>query len=129
MRAAVLVATASATALAVVSSGFGHPQTTNPGTYETVKVTLTDVSMTVRPNVAARGVTAVFVITNRGKKTRTWVLGDTTRGAGKTIGFARTVRPDQQKTVVLFLDYRGRLPYVSLGAAKTAALKGSFRIK
>ncbi len=129
MRGRLLVATGSATALAIASPGFGRPQTTNPGTYETVKVTLTEVSTTVRPNVSTRGVTAVFVITNRGKKTHTWVIGDTTRGPGKTIGFARTLRPGQQKTVVLFLDFRGRLPYFSPGAAQKAAMRGSFKIK
>jgi hypothetical protein len=129
MKACLLVAAAAATGVVIVAPGFARPQTTNPGTYETVKVTITDSATTVRPNVSARGVTAVFIITNRGKKTHTWVIGDTTRGPGKTIGFSRTLKPEQQRTVVLFLDFRGRLPYYIPDASRKPTMRGAFIIK
>ena len=123
-----LLAAGSVLALAIAGPSFARPETTNPGTYETVKVTLSEKATTLRPNYSARGVTAVFIITNRGTKTHTWIMGDTERGPGKTIGFSRTLKPGQQKTVVLFLDYRGRLPYFTpVAALKT--LKGTFLIK
>ena len=103
-----------------------RPQTTNAPAILTVKVTITDTGITVRPNSAVRGTNASFILTNRGTKTTKWILGDTTRGVGKKIGFASTLRPDQQKTVVMFLDFRGFLPYSTVGGAKP--LKGRFVI-
>ena len=128
MSARLVVAVASATALVMAAPGFARPQTTNPGAFETVRVVITDSSITVRPRVSGRGVTGIFIITNRGAKTHAWVIGDTTRGPGKNIGFARTLRPGQQRTVVLFLNYRGVLPYYSPGTGKSA-MRGIFTIK
>jgi hypothetical protein len=127
MRARLVVAAASASALVTAAPGFARPQTTNPGAFETVRVMLTDRSLTVSPSVSGRGVTGIFIITNRGTKTHTWVIGDTTRGPGKNIGFARTLRPGQQLTIVLFLNYRGVLRYYSPGIGKRA-LRGIFTI-
>jgi hypothetical protein len=129
MRLRVLIAGAFASGLVVTAPAFSRPLTTNPGSYKTVKVTLRDGSITVEPRVAVRGETAIFIITNRGTKAHTWVIGDITRGLGKNIGFGRTVQPGQQTTVPLFLDYRGLLPYYSPKSAGSArALKGIFRI-
>lgn len=129
MRTLRLVGAAFALSLAIAAPGFARPQTTNAPPILTIKVTITDNSITVRPNSAARGTNTIFILTNRGTKTQRWVLGDTARGAGKKIGFASTLGPNQQKTVVMFLDYRGLLPYSISSATGKAALKGSFTIR
>ena len=130
MRKRTLVAMASLTALVIAAPGFARPHTTNAPQILTIKVTITDSSITVKPSTAERGTNCIFVLTNRGTKAQRWVLGNITRGVGKKTGFASTLGPDQQKTVVMFLDYRGLLPYSSsqLAGAKTM-LKGTFRIR
>ena len=130
MRRRTLIPAVFLAALAFAAPGFAHTDTTNAPAFLIVKVTITDTSVTVRPNAAPRGTNATFILTNRGKTTKKWVLGNATRGAGKKIGFASVLAPDQQKSIVMFLDYRGPLPYSAsqLSGAKTV-LKGSFRIR
>ena len=122
------VTAATAVSLVVAAPGSTRPQTTNAPAILTIKVTITDRSVTVKPNSAARGTNCIFVLTNRGNKVQRWVLGSVKRGKGKKIGFASTLKPDQQKTIVMFLDYRGSLPYTS-SSAGTRTVKGSFRIR
>jgi hypothetical protein len=118
---------AAAVALVVATPGMTRSQTTNAPAILTIKVTIGDSAITMRPSSAARGTNCIFVLTNRGKRTQRWVLGTPRRGQGKTIGFATNLTPDQQKTIVMFLDYRGLLPYSS-SAAGGRVLKGTFRI-
>jgi len=129
MRKRRLVAIAFLVSLVIAAPGFARPDTTNAPAILTIKVTITDKSITVRPNTAPRGTNATFILTNRGTKTQKWVLGTTTRGVGQKIGFASVLAPDQQRNVVMFLDYRGSLPYSAspLSGPKTV-LTGSFRI-
>ena len=129
MRLHRLVAIAFLASLAIAAPGFARPQTTNSPAILTIKVTITDHSVTVRPNTAPRGTNATFILTNRGTKTQKWVLGNATRGVGKKIGFASVLAPDQQKSVVMFLDYRGPLPYSASQLGGKTVLKGSFRIR
>jgi hypothetical protein len=117
-----------ALALVIVASGFAHSDTTNSPAIFTAKVTLTDTSVAMRPNHAARGSYVTFIITNRGRKKHTFVLGDVKRGPGHTTGFARTLTPNKQLTVVLYLDYRGVLRYVLRSSSGTSIAKGAFRI-
>lgn len=131
MRTRVLtVVAASATALAIAAPSFARPQTTNAPQMLTVKVTITDDAIIMKPNVAERGSSAIFVLSNHGTKPHTLLLGDAKRGPGKKIGFASTLGPNEQKTIVMFLDYRGVLPFAGTQAhdAKKAAMKGTFRI-
>jgi len=101
--------------------------TTNAPAIFTVKVTITDHGIAVTPGHAVRGSTCTFILTNRGKKTHTFVIGDVTRGVGKGQGFGQVLRPNQQYTKVMFLDYRGVLPFVlRTGGAVTA--RGKFLI-
>ncbi len=130
MRTRNLAVAATALSLLVAAPAFARQDTTNAPPILTIKVTITNHSITVKPNSAARGTNSIFVLTNRGTKRQTWLLGDTTRGAGKKIGFASILAPNQQKTVVMFLDYRGPLPYSiapSPGAKATA--HGTFTIR
>jgi hypothetical protein len=116
-------------ALAVSASAAARPETTNAPAFLTIKVTITDTSVTVKPSTALRGTNAIFILTNRGKSTQKWVLGTATRGVGKTSGFASVLRPDQQKNVVMYLDYRGSLPYSARKVGGTAVHKGRFKIR
>jgi hypothetical protein len=115
--------------LAVAAAAYARPETTNAPAFLTVKVTITDTSVTVKPSTALRGTNAIFILTNRGKSTQKWILGNATRGAGKTSGFASVLAPDQQKNVVMYLDYRGLLPYSTTKLGGATVHHGSFRIR
>jgi hypothetical protein len=128
MRRRRLVAIAFLSSLVIVAPGFARPQTTNSPAIFTAKVTLTDTSVAMHPNHAARGSYVTFIITNRGRKKHTFVLGDIKRGPGHTTGFARTLTPNKQLTVVLYMDYRGVLRYVLRTPTGTNIAKGIFRI-
>jgi hypothetical protein len=129
MRRRTLVPIAFLTALVVAAPGFARTDTTNAPAFLTIKVTITDTSVTVKPNAAPRGTNAIFILTNRGKTTQKWILGNETRGVGKKSGFASVLAPDQQKNVVMYLDYRGQLPYSITGLGGKKQVKGSFRIR
>ena len=129
MRRRALVPIVFLASLAVAAPGFARPDTTNAPAFLTIKVTITDTSVTVRPNTALRGTNATFILTNRGKTTQKWVIGNATRGVGKTSGFASVLAPDQQKNFVMYLDYRGQLPYSITHPGGTKVVKGSFTIR
>ena len=128
MKGAFSLLFAGALALVIVASGLAHSSTTNSPAIFTAKVTLTDTSVAMHPNHAARGSYVTFIITNRGRKKHTFVFGDVKRGPGHTTGFARTLTPNKQLTVVLYLDYRGVLRYALRTPSGTTIAKGVFRI-
>jgi hypothetical protein len=116
-----------AAALAVSGAASGGPQTTNVPAIFTAKVTLTDHAIAITPNHAARGSTVTFILTNRGKKPHTFVIGDALTGKGR-LGFKQTLKPDQQFTKVMFLDYRGGMKFV-LRTGTSVVARGTFRIR
>jgi uncharacterized cupredoxin-like copper-binding protein len=124
----VLLAICAAAALAVAGSAAGGSQTTNVPAIFTVKVTLSDAKIAMTPNHAVRGSTITFVLINRGKKTHTFVIGDPKRGAGHGQGFAQTLKPNQQFQKVMFLDYRGKLPFTTRAGSAIVG-RGMFTIK
>jgi hypothetical protein len=129
MKAALSLFAACAVFLVIAASGSARPETTNSPAIFTAKVTITDTSISMHPNHAARGSYVSFIVTNRGHKKQTFVFGDIKRGAGRTTGFARTLAPNRQLTVVLYLDYRGLVRYfIRRPTATTATAKGVFRI-
>jgi hypothetical protein len=128
MRGAFVMLASCAVSVVAVASAFARSDTTNSPAIFTAKVTLTDTSVTMHPNHAARGSYVSFIITNRGRKKHTFVFGDTKRGPGHTTGFARTLTPNKQLTVVLYLDYRGVLRYVLRAPSGTNVAKGVFKI-
>ena len=93
----------------------------------TVKVTVTNSRIGMHPAHAVRGSTVTFILTNRGTKTRTFVIGDVKRGAGHGQGFAQILRPDQQFTKVMYLDYRGSMKF-STRAGRAVVATGVFKI-
>src|SRR4051794_14384026 len=125
MRGATLAVCACAAALAIAGSAAGGSRTTNMPAIFTVKVTVTDRGIAMSPNHAVRGSTVTFVMTNRGKKVHTFVIGEAKTGYSQ--GFKQVLRPDQQFTKVMFLDYRG-LMRVFLRSGTTVTAKSVFKI-
>jgi hypothetical protein len=127
LLAAALVPAAQGT---VRTSRGGQPQTTEPTVFVTIHVTITDSRITLDRHTASRGDEARFVIRNLGTKVHGFSLGTTKYGSGTQTAFSRTLKPKEQKLILIFLDYRGHLPYrshVKLDLAKPG-MKGIFRI-
>ena len=121
-------AAALCASLAIAAPVLARPFTTNAPAIFTVKVTLTDRHVVMLPNHAARGSTVTFVLTNRGKKKHTFVLGATKPRVGLQ-GFTRTLAPNGQSTVVMYLNFRGLLKYALLVPKTTTSLvRGAFRV-
>jgi hypothetical protein len=107
------------------------PQTTAPPPVVDVRVTITDAAIRMSPKLAYRGDFARFILVNTGKKPHTFTFGGAKRGAGVQTGFSQALKPRQQKILLLFLDYRGRITYYgSLAADRVKpAMKGVFTIR
>lgn len=121
-----LIAVACSVSLVTVAPSFGRSLTTNAPALLSVKVTITDHSIVLHPNHAARGSTVTFILTNRGRKTHTFVIGDVKRGPGHTQGFGRTLKPNEQLSIVMYLDVRGVMTYYTRSGS-TPVATGSFR--
>jgi hypothetical protein len=119
LRSLSILLAASFAGLALAADGFARPQTTAPGGYLTVRVTLTDKGVTMSQTRARRGQTAIFLVANRAKTARVFTLGDVTLKRHRGTGFAIKVGANQQKRVLLYLDYRGPLPSSFGSTAKT----------
>ncbi len=66
-----------------------------------------------------------------GTKRHTFAFGGpATRGVATQTGFSAVLRPKQQKTLLLFLDYRGPLQYRCITPADRTkpGMKGTFKI-
>ena len=115
MSSRVVALAAAVTAVALVPAAEGRPQTTIPDVFVTIHVTVTDSKITLDRHSAGRGDEVRFVMRNAGTKLHSFTLGTTTgRGTGKQTGFSSMLKPKQQKLSLLFLDYRGPLPYRSV---------------
>jgi hypothetical protein len=126
-----LLVVAATAGLALVPAALGsQPRTTAPPPVVDVRVTITDSAISMSPRSAVRGAFARFILINLGTKPHALTLGTAKRGTGKQTGFSSSLRPKQQKVLLLFLDYRGRLPYFgSLPADRTkSGMKGVFTI-
>jgi hypothetical protein len=122
VRKLLLPACAALAALAVAGPA---GSTTNAPAIFTVKVTITDKALTLSPNHAVRGSTCTFILTNRGKKTHTFVIGSAV--VGKSQGFTQVLRPNGQYTKVMFLDYRGVMK-ISLRTKTIVIARSAFKI-
>ncbi len=112
------------------AQSFGTPRTTAPPPVVDVKVTITDAAIRMSPKRAFRGDFARFILVNVGKKPHTFTFGGSKRGAGVQTGFSKLLKPREQKILLLFLDYRGRITYYgSLAADRVKpGMKGVFII-
>ncbi|HEX3226966.1 MAG TPA: hypothetical protein VHQ89_12790 [Gaiellaceae bacterium] len=127
MRHAFQLAVVCVAALLLAAPALSRPDTTNAPAIFTVKVTVTNTKIGMHPAHAVRGSTVTFILTNRGTKTRTFVIGDVKRGPGLGQGFKQILKPNQQFTKVMFLDYRGVMKF-STRAGSTVIATGSFKI-
>jgi hypothetical protein len=121
---------ALATATAAVAATKG-PQTTAPPPVIDIRVTMTDRVVKVSPASGFRGDYARFTVINSGKSAHTLAFGHQKRGTGVQTGFTAALKPRQQKILLLFLDYRGKVPYAgTLPADRTKpGWKGFFTIR
>jgi hypothetical protein len=123
---ALLLAT-SVAFLALVPLGSARPQTTNPGAYLTVRVTVTDKGVTMSTVRGRRGSTAIFLLANTSKSSRVVAVGDASLRRVRGTGFAVRLAKNERKRVLLYLTYRGPLP-ISIGESGKAEVKGVFRV-
>ena len=126
-----VLAVSSVAALVPVAQGAATgPQTTAPPPIVTIRVNITDRTISMSPKRAQRGVMAQFVLINTGKKAHTFTLGHEKRGTGTQTGFSAPVKPRGQSIKIYYLDYRGKLPYLSSNKAdlKIPGMRGVFTI-
>jgi len=124
------LAAVSAVALVPAAQSADQPRTTAPPQVANIKITISDTGIRITPKIAQRGSMGRFILVNVGKKPHTIVLGSERRGTGVQTGFTRSLKPSQQSVLLLFLDFRGLLPYrATLPADRSKpAMQGSFRI-
>jgi len=120
----------AATAQAQLSTGHRVARTTAPDYYVTIHVTLSDSKITLSRYSAPRGADAKFYVRNIGKQVHSFQLGKAKSGLGFQNGFHVDVKPGQQKLLILFLDYRTKVPFFSPQKADlhNPQMRGFFKI-
>jgi hypothetical protein len=88
-----------------------RPQTTAPPPLIDIKVTISDTGIVLSRKRAFRGDYARFTLHNVGKQAHAFSFGKGKRGTGVQTGFSKLVKPSQVATLLLFLDYRGKVSY------------------
>jgi hypothetical protein len=91
-----------------------RPGTTAPNVIIDIHVTLTNTRIILNRHNAPRGTFARFTIRNVGTRPHNFTLSRSKRGTGAQSGFSRTLKPRQKRILLLFLDYRGPLPYFTV---------------
>ena len=131
-----IFALAAIAAVAIVPAAHGtgsaRPDTTIPDVFLTIHVTMTDSRISLDRRSAGRGDEVRFILRNAGTKTHNFTLGGTqVKGTGRQTGFSATLKAKQQKLILLFLDYRGPVPYHSAIAADRSkpGMKGIFTVR
>jgi len=119
LRTGALLLVASVAFLGLAPKGSARPQTTNPGGYVTVRVSVTDTSVTMSPTHVRRGQTAIFLLSNHATASRVIAVGDASLTHRRGTGFAVKLARNGQKRVLLYLTYRGPLPLTITGAGKS----------
>jgi hypothetical protein len=108
------------------------PDTTVPDVFLNVHVTITDTRIKLDRRFATRGDEVRWIIRNTGTKTHSFTLGTTSkRGVATQTGFSSVLKPKEQKLNLMFLDYRGPLPYRSILPAdrNKPGMRGTFTIR
>ena len=111
----------------MATSGSARPQTTNPGAYVTVRVTLTNKGITMSATRGRRGSTAIFLLSNQSTSPRVLAVGDASLNHRRGTGFAVKLAKNERRRVLMYLTYRGPLP-VTVGDAGKAKVLGVFRV-
>ncbi len=125
LRSSALLVVAFLAALSLATVGSARPQTTNPGGYFTVRVIVTNSAVTISPNHARRGQIGIFLVSNHATIPRVFTLGDVSLTHHRGTGFAIRLARNQQKRVLLTLDYRGPLP-AAVGSVSKTKVVGAF---
>ena len=130
MRRLIGIGAASALALIPAAQSAIQPRTTAPPQVITIKIMITDTAIRMSPRSAPRGDMGRFILVNAGKKRHTFALGHERRQTGTQTGFTKTLAPGQQSILLLYLDYRGTMPYLGTLPADRVkpAMKGTFKI-
>jgi hypothetical protein len=125
--------------IALVPAAQGRVGTTEPTEEIPVTVKLSDRGISVTPNVGTRGAVALFTVSNVGKKPHSFAVGEGQGGIAMqaNVAFKKglatpVIKPGGKRQVLLiFLDYRGQLPYHSTvpADAKNPRFRGVFTIK
>ena len=131
-----IFAVAVLSAAALVSAAHGTvrthdgPSTTAPDLFLNIHVTITDTRITIKPRTALRGAEARFIINNNGLKRHNFTIGGTVRQAATQTGFSRMIAPKEEKVLLVYLDYRGPLPYRSTLPADRSlpGMRGIFKV-
>lgn len=122
-----LVVVVALTSLALAQAA---QATTAPTVFYNIHVTLTNTRIVLDKHSAPRGTYARFIIRNLDTRPHNFTLGKVRRGTGHQSGFSRTLKPRQKQILLLFLDYRGPIPYhggLSADRSKPG-MKGVFTI-
>ena len=127
LRSFALLLAASLAFLGLAADGSARPQTTNPGAYLTVRVIVSDKTVTMSPTHARRGQTAIFLLSNHATTSRVFAVGDVSLTHHRGTGFAVKLARNETKRILLYLTYRGALP-AWLGDAGKAKVVGVFRV-
>ena len=112
-----ILALATLSTAALVPAAHGTllaPKTTAPDVFVTIQVKITDARISVAPRTAYRGDEGRFIIRNVGKRAHTFTLGSQHKTSVLCCAFSRKVMPGRQAVLLVFLDYRGPLPYRSV---------------
>jgi len=125
VRPFALLLVASLASLSFAIDGSARPQTTNPGGYFTVRVVVSNTGVTISPNHARRGQIGIFLVSNHATGSRVFTLGDASLTHHRGTGFAIKLARNQQKRVLLTLDYRGPLP-AAVGSTSKTKVVGAF---
>jgi len=96
---------------ALAPAAQSRPLTTAPTVFYNIHVTLTNTRIVLDKHNAPRGTYARFIIHNLDTRPHNFTLGKVRRGTGAQSGFSRTLKPRQKQILLLFLDYRGPIPY------------------
>lgn len=106
------------------------PSTTAPDVFLNIQVTITDTRISLSPRTAIRGAEARFIIHNIGTKRHNFTIGGTVKQAGTQTGFSRMIGAKQQQVLLIYLDYRGPLPYRSTIPADRSlpGMRGIFKV-
>jgi hypothetical protein len=106
----VLLLALTVASLGLVQDASARPETTQPGVYVTVRVVVTNKSVTLSPTHLRRGATAIFLLSNLTKTPRVLAVGDATLTQRRGTGFAVKLARNGQKRELLYLTDRGPLP-------------------
>jgi hypothetical protein len=124
---ALLLVVSTAFLVLLVPGGSARPETTNPGAYLTVRLTVTNKGIQMSTTRGRRGSTAIFLLSNQATNSRVLAVGDASLTHRRGTGFAIKLAKNERRRVLLYLTYRGPLP-VSVGDAGKAKVLGVFRV-